>query len=110
MNTNEKKLRSVLIYVPPGEFQGTTNQLNEFITQNKFTETWWNFIPSVYVVNTNHELADVKRAIHSFLGNTASFLVIEVDPVKVTGFLKPGGWQAFKKDIQNLNPDEDAKK
>ena len=92
-----------LIYVPPGSFTGDALHLNEFISQNKFTKTWWNFIPNLYVITSNSSKNEIKASLRRFMGDAGSFIVARVDPNDFGGFLKAGGWEAFRKDIRGIS-------
>lgn len=102
-NQNEKKaIKAYIIYVNLNEFSGTVDQLNEFIVQNKNVLSWWNYIPSIYIVTSHLSAKELKESVMKFTGDGTDLLVLQIYGSNYSGLLSKGAWPAYQKDIRDV--------
>ena len=103
---SDTRMKSILIYVSPTEFEGKAGHLKEFIIQNKMTNTWWNYVPFLWVVTSKSSVRDWNESLKKFIGDNTDIIVAEISAKDTTGFVNEGGWKAFSKDIRQVIDDE----
>ena len=57
---------------------------------------WWNYLPGVYIVQTDLSVKDVTSRVHKHAGNT-SFLVSEIDLSASNGWLPDRAWKWIRR-------------
>ena len=87
--------------------EGNYDRIKDFIRNGNVFDSWWNYIPFVFLVKTDmapRKLADSLKEV----SHNASFLVIEVDPAQSDGFLPRRAWEWIKRREKEQDPTNEA--
>jgi hypothetical protein len=92
MTMNETKTYMLVFDFSDGDI--APEQINQYISDARDIEAWWNHMPLVYVIrsrSTPKALTDkLVRA-----GNGAKFLLAEIDSTNMNGLLPKVAWDWF---------------
>jgi hypothetical protein len=66
--------------------------LKEFIKTSALFINWWNHIPGVFLVVSDHDAAAISKVVRRYT-NDARALVIETNPLDSDGWLSDRAWQ-----------------
>lgn len=66
--------------------------LKEFIKTSTIFENWWNHIPGVFLVISDHDATAISKQIRRYT-NEARLLIIEANPQESDGWLSDRAWR-----------------
>ena len=66
--------------------------LQEFVKTTPLLENWWNHIPGVFLVVTDHSPTELSKAMKPFT-HSARLLIMEVNPAQSDGWLPEVSWK-----------------
>lgn len=67
-----------------------------FETIKQCSKTWWHYLESVWIINTDLSVSDCQIRIKSVLRPSDKLFIVEINPNNMKGWLPSNAWEWFK--------------
>lgn len=68
------------------------SNMKDIENEIKKCKSWWNYIDFNWIVLTNENVNDIWNRFEPIIDKTKHFLIIEVNPINLQGWLKQEEW------------------
>ena len=75
------------------------NGLARYIADSRLFDAWWNYIPYVFLVESNLNPTDIARVLSPYTKD-AFLLVVEINPASADGLLPKEAWDWIRDRVQ----------
>jgi hypothetical protein len=88
--------RTYILTLDPADPTADVRGMMAFIQESPLFDSWWNHIPAVFLVTSNHGAAEISNALRQYTKD-ARLLVMEVFPAESEGWLPDQSWTWIRK-------------
>jgi hypothetical protein len=67
-----------------------------FETIKQCGKTWWHYLESVWIINTDLSVSECQVRIKSVLRSSDKLFIVQINPDNMKGWLPSNAWEWFK--------------